>query len=179
MRILSNLLSSSFYGVEVLFALFYSIFVALVFDLCWRSWFMFAVKSYEIILENLYFLFPISEKLGCQILPIYEQRQQFSFYVWTVNTTWYCWYKLSSNNFIQLLRSWLLMFGIVCMKYVFLCLNPVIKHEYAASSSYYAILHKIRNSMIHWLIQSYVFWWQLYTWKSIIVFKNIYAEISL
>ena len=45
--------------------------------------------------------------------------------------------------------SWLLMFRIVYIKYVVLCLNPVIKHKYAACGSYQAILHNIHGSVIH------------------------------
>ena len=40
-------------------------FVALAFDLCWRCWFIiFVVKSFEIILESLYSLSALSEKIG-------------------------------------------------------------------------------------------------------------------
>ena len=100
----------------------------------------FVVKSFEIILENLYSLSAISEKN------------------WDVKSTRFRW---NDNSFLwkseQLMSpdiaginsvltispscfSWLLIYGIVRIKYVGLCSNPVIKHEYAACDSYHTIL---------------------------------------
>ena len=45
--------------------------------------------------------------------------------------------------------SWLLLLGLVCIKYVGLRLIPVIKHEYTACASYYSILHNISQSIMY------------------------------
>ena len=45
--------------------------------------------------------------------------------------------------------SWVLMFGMVCIIYVGLRLNPVILNEYTVCGLYQTILHNIRDSVIH------------------------------
>ena len=46
--------------------------------------------------------------------------------------------------------NWFLMFGIVLMKYIGLCLNPLMKPDYVAGGSHHAILHNTRKSFIYW-----------------------------
>ena len=112
--------------------------------------------SFEIIFENLYSQSTISENIRMPSPPnlggkdssiISMSEQLMPPDIAGINLV----LTISSSCF-----SWLLMFGIVRIKFVGLCLNPVIKHEYAACDSYYAIIDNIRNSVIHCSVFSFI-----------------------
>ena len=125
-----NLLSSSWGCWSFTCFFLFLLFVALAFDLCLRCLFTkFALKSFEIIIKNLYFLFAITEKNWIPSPPILEEKGR-SFLsmsgqlmppdiegITLVLTT-------SSSCFNRLL-----IFEIVCVSCFVFCFSPLLKHQ--------------------------------------------------
>ena len=109
---------------------------------CWLI--MFAFKPFDSMVENLYSFFADSENIGSKASKPWRKGHQ-----WTgMNSV-----LMTSSNCL----SWFLMFGIFLMKYIGLCLDPLIKPEYTAWGSHHAILNNTRNFFIHWSIHFYLF----------------------
>ena len=122
---------------------------------CWLI--MFVDKSFHSMVENSYSFCVGSENIGIPRPPnlggrdinLLSVSDQFIPPVTAgINSV-----LITSSNCL----SWVLMFGIVLMKYIGWCLNPLMKPEYAAWGSHRAILHSTHNSFIHWSIFSWTY----------------------
>ena len=103
-------------------------------------------KSYSLCADSENIWIPRSPNLGGRDINLLSMLEQFTRPVIAVMNS----VLMTSSNCL----SWFLMLGIVIMKYIGLCLNPLMKPGYAVWGSQHATLHNTRNLFIHWFIFS-------------------------
>ena len=128
-------------------------------------------NSYSFCADSENIWIPRSPNLGGRDINLLSMLEQFTRPAIAVMNS----VLMTSSNCL----SWFLMFGIVIMKYIGLCLNPLMKPGYAVSGSQHAILHNTRNSFIHLSIFSWNYFYfnisdlitaQRCRWPSVVIY---------